>query len=123
MVTFSHKFDARVEAELGILSGQEGDLLAEEQEMQCTSPDTVAEFVARIRVDLLAVVIGTAHGMYSKAPRLNFRRLEEIREQVCIPLVLHGVCGLFPLDIQNNVRKTIIIYIENDRKGKCYANF
>ena len=41
-------------------------------------------------VDSLAVAIGTAHGLYSKTPKIDFQRLAEIREVVDVPLVLHG---------------------------------
>ncbi|MFP1557518.1 class II fructose-bisphosphate aldolase [Escherichia coli] len=32
----------------------------------------------------------TAHGLYSKTPKIDFQRLAEIREVVDVPLVLHG---------------------------------
>ena len=38
----------------------------------------------------LAVAIGTAHGLYKGKAKLDFKRLEEIRKKVSIPLVLHG---------------------------------
>ncbi|WP_088563111.1 class II D-tagatose-bisphosphate aldolase non-catalytic subunit [Escherichia coli] len=47
-------------------------------------------FVELTGVDSLAVAIGTAHGLYSKTPKIDFQRLAEIREVVDVPLVLHG---------------------------------
>lgn len=58
-----------------------------------TEPDKVAEFVARTGVDALAVSIGTAHGVYIKAPRLDIDRLQKITAASDIPLVLHGGSG------------------------------
>jgi fructose/tagatose bisphosphate aldolase len=58
-----------------------------------TEPDKVAEFVERTGVDALAVSIGTAHGVYIKAPQLDIARLDKIREVSDIPLVLHGGSG------------------------------
>ncbi|VTN11963.1 D-tagatose-1,6-bisphosphate aldolase subunit KbaY [Raoultella terrigena] len=36
------------------------------------------------------MAIGTAHGLYTKTPKIDFRRLGEIRDVVDVPLVLHG---------------------------------
>ena len=58
-----------------------------------TEPEKVAEFVERTKVDALAVSIGTAHGVYVKAPELDIARLEKITEVSRIPLVLHGGSG------------------------------
>lgn len=58
-----------------------------------TEPEKVAEFVERTGVDALAVSIGTAHGVYVKAPKLDIDRLKRIKEAADIPLVLHGGSG------------------------------
>ena len=42
----------------------------------------------------MAVAIGTAHGVYKGEPRIDFKRLEEIKKRVDIPLVLHGASGV-----------------------------
>lgn len=44
-------------------------------------------------VDSLAPAVGTAHGVYSKPPQINFERIEQIRAAVDVPLVLHGGSG------------------------------
>ena len=58
-----------------------------------TEPEKVAEFVERTGVDALAVSIGTAHGVYVKAPKLDIERLDRITAVSGIPLVLHGGSG------------------------------
>lgn len=58
-----------------------------------TEPDKVAEFVEKTGVDALAVSIGTAHGVYVKAPQLDIARLDMITAASDIPLVLHGGSG------------------------------
>ena len=58
-----------------------------------TEPEKVAEFVERTGVDALAVSIGTAHGVYVKAPKLDIERLDKITAVSDIPLVLHGGSG------------------------------
>lgn len=44
-------------------------------------------------VDSLAPAVGTAHGVYTKPPKINFDRIEQIRAAVDVPLVLHGGSG------------------------------
>lgn len=58
-----------------------------------TEPEKVAEFVERTKVDALAVSIGTAHGVYIKAPELDIDRLQKITAVSDVPLVLHGGSG------------------------------
>ncbi|MFO6299575.1 tagatose bisphosphate family class II aldolase [Rahnella selenatireducens] len=93
-VRFCHAFDASVEAELGRLGGQEDDLVVEEGDSFFTDPVVAKHFVESTRIDSLAVAIGSAHGLYQGTPKLDFRRLEQIRQLVDIPLVLHGASGI-----------------------------
>ncbi|WP_338586709.1 tagatose bisphosphate family class II aldolase [Clostridium baratii] len=90
VVSYAHKFDATVEAELGRLGGQEDDLVVDEKDTMYTNPEQAKEFVEKTGIDSLAVAIGTAHGLYKGKAKLDFDRLKEIRAKVDIPLVLHG---------------------------------
>lgn len=90
VVQYAHLFGATVEAELGMLSGQEDDMTVDAKDAIYTNPDSALEFVQRTGIDSLAVAIGTAHGLYKGDPKLDFERLRKIREIVDIPLVLHG---------------------------------
>lgn len=94
VVEYAHRRDVTVEAELGRLGGQEDDITVSEKEALLTDPDAVVEFVKRTNIDSLAIAIGTAHGLYKEEPKLDFKRLEEIRNKVNIPLVLHGASGV-----------------------------
>lgn len=93
-VRLCHRYDASVEAELGRLGGQEDDIVVDEKESFFTDPDKAGEFILRTGIDSLAVAIGSAHGMYQGEPRLDFERLALIRDNVDIPLVLHGASGI-----------------------------
>jgi len=93
-VRLCHVFDASVEAELGRLGGQEDDLMVEEGDSFFTDPVVAKHFVESTRIDSLAVAIGSAHGLYQGEPKLDFTRLGQIRQQVDIPLVLHGASGI-----------------------------
>ena len=89
------KMNISVEAELGhVGNGWVGSGEGSESGPDMlTEPDKVAEFVERTGVDALAVSIGTAHGVYVKAPKLDIERLDMITAASDIPLVLHGGSG------------------------------
>ena len=42
----------------------------------------------------LAVMVGTAHGVYKKAPVLDIQRIADIHRETGLPLVLHGGSGV-----------------------------
>jgi tagatose 1,6-diphosphate aldolase GatY/KbaY len=94
MATLAHAQEGTVEAELGRLAGTEDGLSVAEYEAKLTAPDQAVDFVARTGIDALAVCIGNVHGRYRTEPRLDFERLESIRQKVAVPLVLHGASGL-----------------------------
>ena len=94
VVALCQRYDASVEAELGRLGGQEDDMVVNEEDSFFTDPAKAKEYVTRTGIDSLAVAIGSAHGMYQGEPQLDFARLAAIREQVDIPLVLHGASGI-----------------------------
>ena len=93
-VTLCHRYGASVEAELGRLGGQEDDLIVDTADSFYTDPVAAREFVAATGIYSLAVAIGSAHGLYHGEPKLDFERLALIREQVDVPLVLHGASGI-----------------------------
>jgi fructose-bisphosphate aldolase class II/tagatose 1,6-diphosphate aldolase GatY/KbaY len=72
-----------------------------------TSPEDAAAFVAATGVDFLAVAVGTAHGFYKKAPRLDYERLAAIRDATNVPLVLHGSSGLTDEQLETAIAKGI----------------
>lgn len=88
-----------VEAELGKLGGKEDDVEVKEGEDTCTDAVEAVRFVEESGIDSLAIAIGTAHGFYKGKPELKFDRLGEIRNNVSVPLVLHGSSGIPDEDI------------------------
>lgn len=101
IAAYAHARGATVEAELGhvanAIAGTEATNRAvdseETIENALTRPEQAREFVEKTGVDCLAVAIGTAHGVYVKAPTLRIDRLDRIREATSCPLVLHGGSG------------------------------
>lgn len=93
-VLYAHERNVEVEAELGRI-GATDKIETDNDESLYTIPEEARKFVERTGVDTLAVSIGTAHGVYPvKNPKIDLERLARIREQVDIPLVLHGGSGL-----------------------------
>ena len=106
-----HPSGVPVEAELGKVGGKEDDLEGGEGNPY-TDPMEAKQFVEETGIDSLAVAIGTAHGVYKGTPKLDVKRLSEIRKVVSIPLVLHGTSGV-PDDA---VRECI-------KRGICKVNY
>ena len=90
VVKAAHAAGVDVEGELGKLAGREGGLSTAEEDALQTDPEEAVRYVSLTGIDVLAVAIGTAHGFYTKEPKINLKRLEEIAARVSIPLVLHG---------------------------------
>jgi fructose-bisphosphate aldolase class II len=92
VVAAAHALGVSVEAELGRL-GQIGTEIRETDEA-LTDPQQAKQFVEETGVDLLAVSIGTTHGLYRGTPTIVHDRLEAIDKAVDIPLVMHGGSGV-----------------------------
>ncbi len=107
VVDLAHPLGITVEGELGRLVGEEGDLVVKGPEAAQTDPAEAKEFVERTGVDCLAVSIGTQHGHYIAAPKLNIERLKAIHELVDVPLVLHGGSGTPAEQVQDSIRNGI----------------
>ncbi|CAK8742283.1 D-tagatose-1,6-bisphosphate aldolase subunit GatY [Sodalis praecaptivus] len=102
-VRLCHRYGASVEAELGRLGGAEDNVVVAEGDSFFTDPAAAAEFVDQTGIDSLAVAIGSAHGLYQGEPKLDFARLSEIRQQVSLPLVLHGASGIPEEMVQHSI--------------------
>ena len=91
--------DVQVEGELGHV-GTTND--AEMDEF--TTPEDAKRFVEETGVACLAVAVGTAHGRYSKPPKLDIERIKAIREATNnTALVLHGGSGVPDEEIKKAV--------------------
>ena len=90
-------------------SGRNESLEGENAVSLYTEPEDAVEFARLTGVDALAVSIGTVHGVYKKAPKMDFERLAKIRSMIEIPLVMHGGSGLsvedFHAAVSNGMNK------------------
>lgn len=94
VVKLARKYQADVEAELGGIAGDEAGISSGDTESKLTDIDEAVEFVQATGVNSLAASIGTAHGFYTEAPKIDFRRIEEIHRRTGLPLVMHGGSGV-----------------------------
>lgn len=93
-----------IEGEVGVVKG--GSVLLKEApeilKKDLTNPEEAEEFLKATKVDILAVNIGSFHGINSVKGKniLNIERLSEIKEKTKnVPLVLHGGSKISEEDI------------------------
>lgn len=102
VIKIAKPINVSVEAEVGIIGGKEDDL--EVSDRIYTEVDTAKSFYKITKCDSLAIAVGTVHGIYKKGVNINFQRIKDIKEELKIPLVLHGSSGV-PLDM---VKKAVM---------------
>ena len=89
-----------LEAEIGVLSGNEG---GGDMKEICTNPKEALYFYEKAKFDALAIAIGNAHGHYQGKPKLNFDVLNEIHNSIDSFLVLHGGTGISEEDFKKAI--------------------
>lgn len=104
VVRVARTLDVSVEAEIGYVKGNEpskekqiGRVAVPEKPTippAKTSLDEAIRFAQEVDVDMLAVSVGTTHGVYEKQTEIDFELLQQLRKAVSVPLVQHGTCGI-----------------------------
>lgn len=102
VVKYAHDRGVSVEAELGKIFDAQAALEVRNSGM--TDPNMAEEFVKKTGIDALAVSIGTAHGVYSSKPVIDFKLVEKIVKRIGIPTVVHGGSNTPDEDIVEIVR-------------------
>ena len=92
-VELAARYGASVEAEIGSMGSRESGAGGDDTSIY-TDPDEAKKFVDYTGVDALACAFGTAHGVYLKAPKLDFERLGKIKSLIDVPIVMHGGSGV-----------------------------
>ncbi|HEY4550124.1 MAG TPA: class II fructose-bisphosphate aldolase [Bacillus sp. (in: firmicutes)] len=101
VVEYAHPKGISVEAELGMVGGQEDDVQA--NGVIYADTEECEELVKQTGVDCLAPALGSVHGPYKGEPNLGFKEMEEISNGTGVPLVLHGGTGIPTKDIQKSI--------------------
>lgn len=83
LIKYAKAKDVLVEGEIGPI-----------QENTRASLNDCIKYVNETNIDILAPSIGNLHGIYHGEIILDFELLKKIKENVKIPLVLHGASGL-----------------------------
>ncbi|MCC3378036.1 class II fructose-1,6-bisphosphate aldolase [Paenibacillus farraposensis] len=100
VVEYAHSKGVSVEAEVGMVGGQEDDVVGD---VMYAKLDDCVRIVKETGIDTLAPALGSVHGPYKGEPNLGFKEMEEIRNAVKLPLVLHGGTGIPTHDIQKSI--------------------
>ena len=127
-VKLGHSYGVAVEGELGALAAAAagGAALAPTTDTM-TDPMLAKDYVKRTGVDILAVSIGNAHGLYRGKPSLDFQRLEQIYSELKpqdVYLTLHGGTGIPEDHIKRSMGMGIVkvcIYTDMCVAGKKNA--
>ena len=107
MTALAHSYGATVEAELGHVGDNEGTGQLNDPTAYYTDPLQAKDFVEKTKVDALAIAVGSAHGAYKFPPKLDFARIQTIRDTIPTPLVLHGGSGLTDDDFRKAIQSGI----------------
>ncbi|MCD7858744.1 MAG: class II fructose-bisphosphate aldolase [Firmicutes bacterium] len=96
IVAYAHHRGVMVEGEIGKISGVEDDIQVDAADAAGAGLEESLYFLEQSGVDALAPAIGTAHGVYTGAPKINFDLVRELAQRTDVPIVIHGGTGLAP---------------------------
>ncbi len=109
VIELARPLGVSVEAEIGYVTGNEappgpqvGRTPIPERPVKAgarTQPEEALVFLEKAKVDLLAVAVGTTHGVYQSQTDIDFSLLKELRRVVPVPLVQHGTGGIALQDL------------------------
>jgi fructose-bisphosphate aldolase class II len=101
-VAIARSIGADVEVELGRIEGDE-DVAQASRAGALTDPEEARRFVQETGAQCLAVSVGNSHGRYASPPTLDWYRLQELAENVDVPLALHGASGIPDADVRRAI--------------------
>lgn len=91
VVEYAHERGVTVEAELGLIGGEEDGIA---NSLAFTNLKDCEYFLGQVDIDSLAPALGSVHGLYKGEPKLDYETMEEINNNIKVPLVLHGGSGI-----------------------------
>ena len=94
LAEYAHARGVFIEGELGKIAGVEDDISVSEDDAEKTSLDEAIRYAGESEVDMFAPAVGTAHGMYRGQPHINFSLIEQLKDRISQPIVIHGGTGL-----------------------------
>lgn len=103
VVEAAHCCGVIVEGEIGHVTGHENSTGA-----VYTDVEDAVTYVTESGIDMVAVSIGTIHGVYASEPVLNYKRIAELKSSLEVPLVMHGSSGLKPEQFKEVIANGIV---------------
>ena len=91
VVEYAKKYRASVESEIVHICGAE---VCIEADILYAEVEDCVKLVQETNINFLAPALGSVHGFYKGEPKLNFERMQELKEKLKMPLVLHGGTGI-----------------------------
>ncbi|MDL2273999.1 class II fructose-bisphosphate aldolase [Oscillospiraceae bacterium OttesenSCG-928-G22] len=92
LVDYARPKGVDVEGEIGLIQGVEDNVKSDVTAL--ASVDDSLRFIKLTDVDALAPSIGTAHGVYTGEPVIQFDLVETLAKETDVPIVVHGGTGL-----------------------------
>lgn len=109
VVTAAKRKGVAVEGEVGKI-GTDSSRVYEDKfdvkENELTNPDEASLYLKKTGVTVLAVSVGTLHGMSAAgiSPNIRLDRVRELHNRLEIPMVLHGGSGTPENDVKEAIR-------------------
>ena len=104
VVSYAHSKNVTVEAEIGHVGGMEDDV---KSTILLADFDECLKFVQETGIDSLAPAIGTVHGIYKGQLNIDYSLIKKLRDNINIPLVMHGGSGLSHDILRNAIKAGI----------------
>jgi len=127
VVKFAHWRGVVVEGEVGRFGTDASRVYTEKFEIKeenLTNPEDAKKYMKAANVDVLAVSVGTFHGIdvSGVSPNIRLDRLKEIQNTIKIPLVLHGGSGTPESDIKEAIQSGIVKININTETRMAFSN-
>ncbi|MCB8924109.1 MAG: class II fructose-bisphosphate aldolase [Ardenticatenaceae bacterium] len=120
LCAIAHDAGVCMEAEIGEVPKPDGAAY-DPNEIALTTPDEAETFVQATGIDILAIALGSVHGLKDKSVSLDLARLQAIRARVETPLVLHGSSGVNNEDIAEGIKHGLAKINIATQLGKAFT--
>ena len=104
VVNKAHANSVAVEGEIESPSGLGDSLITIPKEIKFTNIDSARLFVEQTEVDSFAINIGQVHTIGNEKVHLDFSNLKRLKEDISVPLVLHGASSVHDTDIVEAIK-------------------
>lgn len=116
-----------VEGEVGRFGTDASRMYTEKFEIKeenLTKVEEAKRYMKKTGVDVLAVSVGTFHGIdiSGVSPHIRMDRLKELKNAINVPLVLHGGSGTSEEDIRESIQNGICKININTETRAAFAN-